>query len=593
MPQAGLLLVKPPRLCARGSTGIRLAAFGATALAALGCGAIYAIAAPRAAANAAERLETALQTLQAGKPAAAAKLLEPITAAEPGNARAWRGLGAAYLALHKNRRAIRAYQRALGPEPDSPQVFYYLGSAYAAEHDPAHAFEWLERARATRRYDMTQISVDHNLAYLKADPRFAALQPQPPDFEQPFVEPVKIIREWRGEAANDQFGWIARNIGDVDGDGVNDVVISAPTHGAGGTKSGRIYVYSTGSGRLLWSADGSPGDELGTGVEAAGDTNGDGIPDVVASGPSGRGVARIYSGRDGRVLHEFRAPNAVENFGNHVSGAGDVDRDGYADVIVGSPGKDGETKSPGHAYVYSGHSGALLATLAGERSGDQFGSTVAGYSDAHQQYLIVGAPRAGPRHHGRVYVYEGSARALKFTIDADESGNALGLMFVSVPGDFDGDGVSDVYASDWSNAARGMSTGRVYVYSGRTGARLLTLTGENAGDGFGTSSSVAGDVDGDGRADLIVGAWQYGKSAVAGGRAYLYSGSDGRLLKTYTCRIPGDTFGFDAVGLGDVDGDGTVDLLITSGWSGVHGYHSGRVFVISSGIPRALATPHP
>jgi len=56
------------------------------------------------------------------------------------------------------------------------------------------------------------------------------------------------------------------------------------------------------------------------------------------------------------------------------------------------------------------------------------------------------------------------------------------------------------------------------------------------------------------------------------------------LLKTYDCRIPGDTFGFDAVGLGDIDGDGTLDFLITSAWSGIRGFHSGRVFVISSGI---------
>jgi hypothetical protein len=91
-------------------------------------------------------------------------------------------------------------------------------------------------------------------------------------------------------------------------------------------------------------------------------------------------------------------------------------------------------------------------------------------------------------------------------------------------------------------------------------------------------------VDGDGIEDLIVGAWQYGEVAVSAGRAYLYSGKDGRLIKTITCRTPGDTFGFDAVGLGDVDRDGTADLLITSGWSGVNGHHSGRVFVISSGV---------
>jgi hypothetical protein len=250
--------------------------------------------------------------------------------------------------------------------------------------------------------------------------------------------------------------------------------------------------------------------------------------------------------------------------------------------------------------MYSGRDGHLLLTLNGERAGDGFGSTVAGYADDRHRFLVVGAPRAGPHQTGRVYVYRdlaantrrpGNARHAgdrsadaAFVIDADPGAAALGYMFVSVLGDVDGDGVPDIFASDWSDASKGPRTGKTYIYSGRTGQRLYTLTGETAGEGFGTTQSIAGDVDGDGGADLIVGSWQYSGAAKGGGRAYLFDGRDGTLLRTYTCRIPGDSFGFDAVGMGTVDEAGEAELLITSAWSGIHGYHSGRVFIISSGV---------
>jgi tetratricopeptide (TPR) repeat protein len=525
-------------------------------------------------------LDSALSQLQNTDAAGAAISLRRITVVDPQNAAAWRALGTADMMLKHFAAAVADLHHALELQADSPRALYQLGTAYAANHDSRRAFEFLNRARVSRRYDMTEISEDVHLAGLRKDPRFHALLPNAADFEQPFVEPVKIIREWRGEAAGDQFGWIARNLGDVDGDGITDIVVSAPTHGE---HAGRIYVYSVGTGRLLWSADGRPGDELGTGVEGIGDANGDGIPDVAASGPSRSGVAYIYSGRDARILQSFKSTRTDEIFGSHISAAGDVDGDGHADVIVGAPGREGESTNAGHAYIYSGKDGRLLLTLSGERLGDAFGSTVAGYSNGKEHYLVVGAPRAGAEHHGRVYVYGDYTRLPKFVIDADATGNALGAMFVSILGNTEG-GMHSIFASDWTNTAKGPSTGRIYLHSSRTGERLLTLTGETAGEGFGTSKSTAGDVDGDGIEDLIVGAWQYGEVAVSAGRAYLYSGKDGRLIKTITCRTPGDTFGFDAVGLGDVDRDGTADLLITSGWSGVNGHHSGRVFVISSGV---------
>jgi hypothetical protein len=363
-------------------------------------------------------------------------------------------------------------------------------------------------------------------------------------------------------------------------------VTSAPTKNIGGKDAGRVYVYSSRSGKLLWSKDGKPGDQLGTGLESAGDTNGDGVQDVIASAP-GIDKAYVYSGKDGSLLLTLSGETKGDNFGNHVSSVGDIDKDGFADVIVGAPSNNAGGHGAGRAYVYSGKDGHLLLSLTGEHADDAFGSAVTGYSDSKHTFIVVGAPGAGRYKTGRVYVYTELSARPAFVFDSDSTEKQLGYMFLSILGDVDGDGVPDIFASDWSNAVKGPSTGRVYVYSGKTGKLLRTFTGQTSGEGFGTTQSIAGDVDGDGRADVIVGSWHYSGAAVSGGRAYLYSGRTGQLLKTYTSRIPGETFGFDAVGMGDLDGDGTADFLITSGWSAIHGNHSGRVFLISSGVTSA------
>ncbi|HEX6975676.1 MAG TPA: FG-GAP-like repeat-containing protein [Vicinamibacterales bacterium] len=513
--------------------------------------------------------------------AGAVTLLERVTAAEPSNVRAWRMFGVALQQNNELDRAIDAYKKALALQPDMPVVLFNIGTAYARKKDADRAFEYLAKARATKKFDMTQMQVDADLAPFTGDPRFAELLPKAADFTNPFVEDARIIREWDGEALGDQFGWIARDAGDIDKDGVHDVVTSAPTKViGGGAPAGRIYVYSTKTGALLWKADGKPGDTLGIGVESAGDTNKDGVPDVVASAP-GDGYASIYSGKDGAVLRTFKAEEVSDAFGRHVSGVGDVNKDGAADVIVGAPANNAGGKGAGRAYVYSGADGKLLLTLTGERAGDGFGAAVAGYSDGKHTFLIVGAPTAGAKHTGRTYVYDSLSTTPKFVADADDTGAALGAMFLSVPGDLNRDGTPDIYATDFPNAAKGPSTGRAYVYSGTDGKPLLTLTGETPGEGFGIGAATMGDANGDGVADLIVGAWQHSAQAASAGRAYLYSGKDGALLRTITGRIPGETFGFDAVGIGDVNGDGLVDLLMTSAWSGIAGNHSGRMFVIA------------
>jgi hypothetical protein len=409
---------------------------------------------------------------------------------------------------------------------------------------------------------------------------------------RPLFEPeLRILHEFVGEAAGDQFGWIGRNVGDCDRDGVSDLVLTAPTKAIGGPAAGRAYVHSGKSGALLFALDGEPGDLLGWGSEGAGDVDGDGAADVIVGAPgalAGRGRVSVHSGKDGSLLRSLEGEAAGDAFGRKVSGAGDVDGDGYADLLIGADGADalGMTDA-GRAYLHSGATGELLYVFDGEQAGDRFGVALCGRAVGDASLIAIGAADAGPKRGGRVYVFRYSKGEPEwlYAFDADETGVALGAMFLSILDDVDGDGHPDVYASDWQNGAKGNATGRIYVLSGRDGELLLTLTGEHAGDGFGIGTSEIGDVDGDGRADLLIGAWQSAEGAPSGGKCTLHSGRDGAILGAWVATVANETFGFDTTGLGDVDGDGATDFLITNAWSEIHGKQTGRAFVVA-GTPR-------
>ena len=460
--------------------------------------------------------------------------------------------------------------------PATPRALQELVGLYARMGRLDDAYRAFTQARA-RGTDFSGLAARSDIAALRNDPRFAMLFPTASTFATPFAEDVRIIHEWRGDSAGDELGWIGRPIGDVDGDGVTDVIVSGTQNPPYGSTRGTLRVHSGRSGRQLWRRDGERGWVLGTSVEAAGDVDRDGVPDVIAGAP-GKGLAIVLSGRDGREIRRMQGDSTEGNFGGAVAAAGDVDGDGYADVIVGASGASSHLRGAGRAIVFSGKSGARLLTLEGEHENDGFGSAVAGGGG---RLLAVGAGTAGAAHQGRVYIYEAGKSAPRWIEDADSTGVALGAMFVSIAGDVDGDGVPDVYASDFSNRALGAATGRVYLYSGATGVTLLTLTGERAGEALGTSASRAGDVDGDGRADLAVGSWQFGGEAWSGGKITIFSGRDGHVIRKITGRVPGETLGFDSVGIGDVDGDGTVDFLVTSAYSLVNGPRSGRAYIVA------------
>ena len=515
-------------------------------------------------------------------------VLDSLAIAMPDNFRVWSGKGRTLNAAGKYKKAIPVFEKALKINSDDGRTWFGLGVAQINTGKKDAGFESLVKAKETGTINTTNVNAFPIYQKIEGDPRVAKLFPTKEEFADPFVEDTKIIHEWAGEAEGDQFGWIARNLGDVDSDGIDDMVTSAPTNDEGGNNAGKIYVYSGKSGKLLWSAIGeAENGRLGMGVEYGGDINNDGTPDVVAAAPF-INKAYAYSGKDGSVIHRFEG-DSTGGFGLHLSGVGDFNGDGYGEILIGEPYQvfnapinGDKITHPGKAHLFSGKDGKSLMVWEGEETDDAFGTAVAGRVLEGHKFLMVGAPNAGPGNGGRTYVYKDIKQEPDFVLEADSTGARFGGMFMSIIGDMNADGIHDLYSSDWPNNANGQGTGRAYVFSGKDGEVLHTLTGETPGEGFGIGVSDCGDVDGDGYADMAVGSWQFSGAAPGGGKVRLHSGKDGSLIRAWTCKTMGDTFGFDTTGLGDVDGDGTIDLLITSAWSAVKGFRSGRVFVIRS-----------
>jgi hypothetical protein len=395
-----------------------------------------------------------------------------------------------------------------------------------------------------------------------------------------FVEhDVRVLQEFdsNGPApAGSYFGWAVSELGDVDRDGVKEAIVGEPGSGSD-SATGTTYVYSGRTGRLIYRFDGAPGDQLGFSMADAGDTNRDGVHDILVGAPgNGPGHVDLYSGRTGALLHRFVGASAGDASGWSVSSAGDVDGDHHADVLIGAPQAFGAV-GPGYATIYSGRTYEPIRTLTGDAIGDQLGSGAGWSRDVNHDHVpdqILGARNAGPDQRGRAYVYSGRTGARLFTIDASPHGGELGSFFVAGVGDVNGDGTPDFYVGDYADTTGGSvggnPAGRAGVYSGRDGSELHAWVGDSADAGLGPGRS-AGDVDGDGRPDLIVGSYTSSAGAFQAGKIQIFSGRTGALLRTITSTRENEQLGFDAVGLGDTNRDGLPDELVSAA-NGNHVY---------------------
>lgn len=418
---------------------------------------------------------------------------------------------------------------------------------------------------------------------------------------------------------------------DVNGDGFDDVIVGAPAAvPSGGTDPGTASVFLGGPSGITAApqrilAGVVHGGRFGYSVANAGDVNGDGFADLVvgASGATSGGQPEVGSasvflgganGVSGTPQRVLEGSAAMSRFGNTVASAGDVNGDGYADLVVGAFSANAVGRSyAGAVSVFLGSVDGIpdapLRVLEGMETFDGFGWSVAGAGDVDgdgYSDIVVGAKfanRGGRTYTGTVSVFHGSATGIAATprrvLEGRERGDDFGWSVASA-GDINGDGYSDIVVGALQEASSHWMLGgfaSVFLGSatGVAAAPQRVLERPMRIDNFGHSVSIAGDVNGDGYADLVVGAPFIVGSYSDRGIVSVYLGGEAGAPAAPHRVLEGprtDDFGWSVTGAGDVNGDGYADLVVGAP-SAVVGDRGpiGTASLFVGGASRINATP--
>lgn len=424
-----------------------------------------------------------------------------------------------------------------------------------------------------------------------------------------------------GGTTNGYFGYSVSSVGDVNGDGYDDILVGERGYGSG---IGRAYVFhgsSTGiaaisasSANTIITGDSTATSYFGGTVTGAGDVNGDGYDDALVSaqslttaGGSDAGAVYLFLGSASGISATTCADASatIEGtwtrawLGKEMSGGSDVNGDGYDDIALSAYSASSKRPLP-HVYLFLGGAAGITATdttaadaaIGGEDWDSYFGSSHAfgdingdGYAD-----LAVGASKYDT-FAGRVYVFHGSSTgiAVSLAVDADTiidglMGNYLGRRITA--SDITGDGYDDLVVSAPNFRAR---VGKIYGFHGSSSGVTASSyadadwTISRGADtiGFQVIPHAVGDLDGDGYQDFLAANYDHASQK---GRVYVFHGTalgSTAGISTNADAIQdgfsaGDLFGYAAASAGDLDGNGHPDLVI-----GSYGYSSntGRIYV--------------
>ena len=412
----------------------------------------------------------------------------------------------------------------------------------------------------------------------------------------PAASAQTVLGGFKGESEADYFGYVVDGLGDVDGDGIGDALVATYAAVIGSHPDvGLVRIYSGATHALLMQKTGSlvVPDGFAWAATRLGDVNGDGRGDFAvglhldSAVTPNAGSVRAYSGATGALLWSQYGSSAGERFGFSLGLTDDVNGDGRPDLLIGAPFNDVGGADAGRVRVVSGADGSLLQEFFGTTAGERLGFVVAGAGDVDgdgRGDLALGAPYFDSER-GRLDVRSGATGALLVSLEGDSAGDQMGRTQCGM-GDADGDGHGDLAVGLRWDDFGGHDAGSVRLISGADGSTLWLAHGDGGADLFGWAVSPIGDVNHDGRPDVVVGAPRYdGSQGPNLPYARVYSGRDGAIVYTLFGNAPEDQFGSALAPMGDIDLDGEPDMIVGAWGDGSFGGESGAAWLVSGYAP--------